>query len=104
MVAPSPEAYGSSVMSESASENGDAYIVNFWPAFSDVMLAIVLVLALVMGLVLSRLVDIGDIERIQNEVAVNPIFDRDGLHKTSRGNEVEWLRDGQPAIRFVRDP
>lgn len=91
-------------MMASASEDSDAYIVNFWPAFSDVMLAIVLVLALVMGLVLSRLVDIGEIERIQNEVAENRIFEQHGLQMTPRQGEVEWLRDGQPAIRFVRDP
>lgn len=82
----------------------DAAAINFWPAFSDFMLAIVLVLILVIALVLSTRIDVADVTSKQQRLSESSAFVRQGMTLHRLENEVvQWHRDGSPAITFTTD-
>jgi outer membrane protein OmpA-like peptidoglycan-associated protein len=76
--------------------------INFWPAFSDFMLAIVLVFFLVLVASLSNRIDTRQAEAAQHRLAESSLFAQKGFveRRTPDKSQIEWLQGSDIAIRF----
>jgi flagellar motor protein MotB len=79
--------------------------INFWPAFSDFMLAIVLVFFLVLVASLSNRIDTRQAESAQHALAESSLFAKNGFVErgSSDQSQIEWLQGSEVAIRFETD-
>jgi flagellar motor protein MotB len=85
--------------------SGSAEGINFWAAFADFMLAIVLVFFLLMVASLSDRVDARLAEQGQRQLADSPLFAKKGFIKRVAPDKsyVEWLQGSSVSMRFETD-
>jgi flagellar motor protein MotB len=88
-----------------ATQNESLEGMNFWPAVSDFMLAIVLVFFLVLVASISNRVDARQAQIDQRKVAESHLFAESGFVErvTPDKSRVEWMQGSTMAIRFETD-